>query len=81
MRTIKRYANRKLYDTTEKRYVTLKEVSASVRKGDDVLVVDHVTNRNLTVQTLVQAVYEEEKVSPRFAVETLVAVIRGVAAA
>ena len=76
MRTIKRYANRKLYDTSERRYVTLKEVSGCVRKGEDVQVVDHVTNRDLTVQTLAQAIFEEEKAAPRLTVETLVAVIR-----
>ena len=78
MRTIKRYANRKLYDTTERRYVTLKEVSACVRRGDDVEVIDHVTAKNLTVQTLAQAIYEEEKDAPRLSVVTLVEVIRSV---
>src|ERR1035437_7301242 len=35
MRTIKRYSNRKLYDTTERHYVTLADVAGFVRKGDD----------------------------------------------
>lgn len=76
MRTIKRYANRKLYDTSERHYITLKEVAGTVRKGEDVLVVDHVTNKDLTTQTLAQAIFEEEKASPRLAVATLVQVIR-----
>jgi polyhydroxyalkanoate synthesis regulator protein len=56
-------------------------VSANVRKGDDVQVVDHVTNKDLTVQTLAQAIFEEEKASPRLPVATLVQVIRSVEAA
>ena len=35
-RTIKRYANRKLYDTRDSRYVTLDHIAAMVRAGDDV---------------------------------------------
>ena len=39
-RTIKRYANRKLYDTRDSRYVTLDHIAAMVRAGDDVRVVE-----------------------------------------
>ena len=51
MRTIKRYSNRKLYDTTERHYVTLADVAGFVRKGDDVQVTDYVTSADLTAQT------------------------------
>jgi len=61
MPVIKRYANRKLYDTDSKRYVTLEDLADSVRKGEDVRVVDHVTGEDLTSLTLMQVIFEEEK--------------------
>src|SRR5690242_18166651 len=61
MPVIKRYANRKLYDTEAKRYVTLEDLAEFIRQGEDVLVVDHATGENLTSQTLLQVVFEEEK--------------------
>lgn len=61
MPTIKRYANRKLYDTETKRYVTLDDLAAFVRQGEDVRVVDHATGEDLTSQTLFQIIFEEEK--------------------
>ena len=51
-RTIKRYANRKLYDTRDSRYVTLDHIAAMVRAGDDVRVVDNTTRADLTTATL-----------------------------
>ena len=59
-RTIKRYANRKLYDTRESRYVTLEHIAAMVRAGDDVRVVDNTTQADLTTATLAQIIFEEE---------------------
>jgi polyhydroxyalkanoate synthesis repressor PhaR len=61
MPVIKRYANRKLYDTEAKRYVTLEDLAEFVRQGEDVRVVDHATGEDLTSQTLLQVVFEEEK--------------------
>jgi|WetSurMetagenome_2_1015567.scaffolds.fasta_scaffold399069_2 polyhydroxyalkanoate synthesis repressor PhaR len=61
MRTIKRYRNRKLYDTTERHYVTLADVAEFVRKGDEVKVVDYVSMADLTAQTFAQIIFEEEK--------------------
>jgi polyhydroxyalkanoate synthesis repressor PhaR len=61
MPVIKRYANRKLYDTETKRYVTLEDLAEFVRRGEDVHVVDHATGEDLTSQTLLQVVFEEEK--------------------
>lgn len=61
MPLIKRYANRKLYDTETKRYVTLEDLADFVRQGEDVRVVDHATGEDLTSQTLLQVVFEEEK--------------------
>ena len=63
-RTIKRYANRKLYDTRDSRYVTLDHIAAMVRAGDDVRVVDNTTRADLTTATLAQIIFEEEKKTP-----------------
>ena len=60
-RTIKRYANRKLYDTTQSCYVTLDEISELVKDGEDVHIVDNATSEDLTAVTLAQILLEEEK--------------------
>jgi hypothetical protein len=52
---IKRYANRKLYDTVERRFTSLSRIRALVRDGVDVLVQDHDTGEDLTAETLSQA--------------------------
>jgi len=62
-RMIKRYANRKLYDTEESHYVSLQDIVALVRDGEDVEVVDSRTGEDLTSVTLAQAMTEEEKSS------------------
>lgn len=61
MPVIKRYANRKLYDTDAKRYVTLDDLAEFIRAGEDVRVVDHVSGEDLTSVTLMQVIFEEEK--------------------
>ena len=60
-RIIKRYANRKLYDTEHSRYVTLDQISEMIRQGDDVKIVDNKTKEDLTTVTLAQIIFEEEK--------------------
>lgn len=61
MKLIKRYTNRKLYDTERSCYVTLDEIAEMVREGEDVRIVDNRTGEDLTTVTLAQIVYEEEK--------------------
>jgi polyhydroxyalkanoate synthesis repressor PhaR len=61
MALIKRYANRKLYHSEAGCYVTLEDIAAMVRKGEDVCVVDHASGRDLTTTVLLQALVEEEK--------------------
>jgi polyhydroxyalkanoate synthesis repressor PhaR len=73
-RVIKRYANRKLYDTRESRYVTLPQIAELVRLGEDVQIIDNRTKENLTSVTLAQIIYESEKSaeeSSRHGVKTL----------
>lgn len=60
-RLIKRYANRKLYDTTDSRYVTLQQIAEFVRNGEDVRIIDNKSKEDLTNVTLAQIIYEEEK--------------------
>jgi polyhydroxyalkanoate synthesis repressor PhaR len=76
-RTIKRYANRKLYDTRDSRYVTLDHIAAMVRAGDDVRVVENTTRADLTTATLAQIIFEEEKKTPRLTVAGLRKIIQG----
>src|SRR5687768_13765000 len=60
-RIIKRYANRKLYDTQHSRYVTLDQIAEMIRHGDDVKIIDNKTKEDLTSVTLAQIIFEEEK--------------------
>lgn len=60
-RVIKRYANRKLYDTRESRYVTLQQIAEMIKGGDDVLIIDNNSKEDLTSVTLAQIIYEQEK--------------------
>jgi polyhydroxyalkanoate synthesis repressor PhaR len=78
-RVIKRYANRKLYDTRESCYVTLPQIAEFVRAGEDVQIIDNRTKENLTSVTLAQIIYESEKSaeeSARHGVKTLRAMIQ-----
>lgn len=61
MPLIKRYPNRKLYDTEAKQYVTLEEISNMVRQGLEIQVIDHVTGEDLTALTMTQIIFELEK--------------------
>ena len=73
-RIIKRYANRKLYDTRSSRYVTLPQIAELVRSGEDVQIIDNRSKENLTSVTLAQIIYESEKsaeASSRQGVKTL----------
>jgi polyhydroxyalkanoate synthesis repressor PhaR len=55
---VKKYPNRRLYDTDESRYITMEELAARVRSGRDVRVLDAKTDEDLTQQTLLQLVLE-----------------------
>ncbi len=58
---IKRYSNRKLYDTEESRYVTLEELEAMIRGGKEIKVVDANSGEDLTSVTLAQILLEGER--------------------
>lgn len=60
-RIIKRYGNRKLYDTSESRYVTLDEIARYVRSNEDVTVIENETGEDLTALAFAQIILEEER--------------------
>ena len=61
MITIKRYPNRKLYDTDAKQYITLAGIAHLIKEGHEIQVVDNVTGSDLTALTLTQIIFEQEK--------------------
>ena len=64
-RVIKRYSNRKLYDTQDSRYVTLLQIAEMVRGGEEVQIIDNNSKEDLTEVTLAQIIYEEQKAHSR----------------
>ena len=60
-RVIKRYANRKLYDTERSRYITLQDVAELVRDGVDIQIVDNDNDEDITGLTLAQILLDSEK--------------------
>jgi len=61
MAVIKRYPNRKLYDTEARQYITLEGIAGLIRQGQEVQVVDHATGEDLTAVVLTQIIAEQEK--------------------
>ncbi len=58
---IKRYENRKLYDSSRSTYVTLEEIARLIREGKEIKVIDAKTNEDLTKSTLALIILEEER--------------------
>ena len=58
MTVVKKYGNRRLYDTAESRYITLEELAAKIREGTDVQVLDAKTGEDLTQATLTQIIID-----------------------
>lgn len=71
MPVIKRYSNRKLYDTEAKQYVTLERIADLIRRGEEVHVVDHATGEDLTALTLTQIILEQQKKAGGFLPRTV----------
>ena len=75
-KVIKRYTNRKLYDTVESRYVTLDEIAEMIKGGAEVKIIDNRSKDDLTSVTLAQIIFEEEKKTSRMSLKTLRDLIR-----
>ncbi len=73
MPLIKRYPNRKLYDTEAKQYITLEGIAALIRQGHEVEVVDYTTGEDLTAVILTQIIVEQEKRRGGFLPRTVLA--------
>jgi polyhydroxyalkanoate synthesis repressor PhaR len=58
--TIKKYANRRLYNTGTSTYVTLEDLAAMVKKGEDFIVHDAKSGEEITRQVLAQIIFEQE---------------------
>jgi polyhydroxyalkanoate synthesis repressor PhaR len=75
-KVIKRYTNRKLYDTVESRYVTLDEIAQMIKGGAEVKIIDNRTKEDLTSVTLAQIIFEEEKKKNQMPLSVLREIIR-----
>src|SRR6187455_3278497 len=76
-RIIKRYSNRKLYDTKGSTYVTLLQIAEMIRNGEDVQIIDNATKEDKTDVTLALIISEELRNKPRaIPIPTLKALIR-----
>ncbi len=73
---IKKYGNRRLYDTGDSRYITLDELATKVRGGTDVRVVDAQTGEDLTQASLVQVVLETGNAAKFLPTQLLTQMIR-----
>lgn len=73
---IKKYSNRRLYDTDESRYITLDELSNMIKRGADVRVVDATDGSDLTQSTLAQIVVESRGAAKLLPVPLLLQMIR-----
>ncbi|HEY5926641.1 MAG TPA: polyhydroxyalkanoate synthesis regulator DNA-binding domain-containing protein [Kofleriaceae bacterium] len=73
---IKKYGNRRLYDTSDSRYVTLDELAVKIRSGSDLRVVDAQSGEDLTQNTLTQIVLETGNAAKFLPVQLLTQMIR-----
>lgn len=69
MTLIKRYSNRKLYNTDSRRYITLDELGNLVKEGEEIQVIDNVSGEDITEKILIQVILanggETSRVLPR----------------
>lgn len=61
VRIIKRYQNRKLYDTHQSCYVTLEEIAQIIRESHEIQVIDNKTKNDITYQTQLQLLADQER--------------------
>lgn len=76
MLVVKKYPNRRLYDTAESRYITLEDLAERIKKGTDVLVQDATSGADLTQATLTQIILESRGGAKLLPVPLLLRLIR-----
>ncbi len=67
VKIIKRYQNRKLYDTQQSCYVTLDDIAKMIRVNEEVVVIDNKSKNDITASTLTQIIFESEKKASQYA--------------
>lgn len=76
-RIIKKYPNRRLYDTTDSKYVTLAHIRELLLKGEQVQVLDSISEEDITRQILMQIITDQENGdSPLFSTDLLAKLVR-----
>ncbi len=73
---IKKYGNRRLYDTSQSKYITLEDLAEIIREGTEVKVVEASSGRDLTRGVLTQVILEHQDAMDMIPVELLHAIIR-----
>ncbi|MBX2812993.1 MAG: polyhydroxyalkanoate synthesis regulator DNA-binding domain-containing protein [Myxococcales bacterium] len=73
---VKKYSNRRLYDTRDSRYVTLEELARKVQEGSQIQVFDAKSGQDITQATLAQIVLESRRASRLLPVPLLLNLIR-----
>jgi polyhydroxyalkanoate synthesis repressor PhaR len=76
LKIIKRYSNRKLYDTSHSCYVTLDDIARMVMEGHELQVLDNATKKDLTAVTLAHIVLEQERKKRRMPLHLLKAMVK-----
>jgi polyhydroxyalkanoate synthesis repressor PhaR len=71
MRTIKKYANRKLYDTSDKKYISLDRVSELIHAGEEITIIESKTGEDITSATISQLLARDNDVPPGILIQLL----------
>lgn len=76
MQTIKKYANRKLYHTNRKQYITLEGIAALIQSGDHIQVIDNESGEDITASILAQVVLQTRGSGSRLSTQMLTGLIQ-----
>jgi polyhydroxyalkanoate synthesis repressor PhaR len=76
MHTIKKYANRKLYNTNRKQYITLEGIASLIQNGEQIQVLDNETGEDITASILTQVVLQTRDTGERLPTHVLTGLIR-----
>jgi polyhydroxyalkanoate synthesis repressor PhaR len=75
MYIIKRYTNRKLYDTEKNKYINLEEIAILIRQGKEILVIDNASGDDITSVTLTQIILDREKKDGNFLPQSILSAL------